>query len=271
MERKKVVLVTGASSGLGKDVATLMARRGYRVFGTSRNPSGAESHWYTMLALDVRSDESVDDCVRDILRQSGTIDVLINNAGFELAGAIEETSLEEAQSQFETNFFGIVRMVKAVLPAMRRQRSGHIINIGSLAGLLGVPFHGFYSASKFALEGYTETLRHEVRPFNIHVSIIEPSFMKTKLGVSSQLVGRNIDDYASESRRAQKYFEKALADGDNTSHTARVILSAIETVSPRLRYRTGKDATWLPRVKAIVPEESFAKGLRKRFGLDRNE
>jgi short-subunit dehydrogenase len=170
MPDQNVVPITGASSGVGQAAARLLAQRGYKVFGTSRNPATAESiPMVEMLPLDVRADASVHACVEAVSHRGGRLDVLVNNAGFELAGALEELSPPEAEAQFETNFFGVVRMINAVLPSMRQQKRGRIVNVGSLSGLSPIPFLGIYSASKFALEGYMEALRHEVKPFNIHV------------------------------------------------------------------------------------------------------
>ena len=160
MPDPRVVLITGASSGVGRATARLLAERGFTVFGTSRNPSSADGiPGVEMLPLDVHGDDSVRACVEAVVNRSGRLDVVINNAGYELAGALEELSSEEARAQFETNFSGVVRMVTAVLPQMRQQRRGHIINVGSLTGLTAIPFLGIYSASKFALEGYTARLR----------------------------------------------------------------------------------------------------------------
>lgn len=181
----------------------------------------------------------------------------VNNAGYELAGAIEETSLDEAKAQFETNFFGIVRVVKAVLPVMRRQQAGHIINISSLAGLLGVPFHGFYSASKFALEGYSESLSHEVCGFNIRVSLIETGILKTNLAKSALAAGQEIEVYSRLRRGASRYFEKSVAKGDDPAKAAEAIRSIIESDTLRLRHRIGKADVWLPRLKALVPWSMF--------------
>ena len=183
MSNQKVVLITGASSGVGQSTARLLSQKGYKVFGTSRNPASAEAiPAVEMLALDVRSDDSVAACVKAVTNEAGRIDVLVNNAAYELAGALEETSMDEAKTQFETNFFGVIRMVKAVLPSMRQQKQGQIINVSSLSGVSSIPFMGIYSASKFALEGYTEALRLEVNPFNIHVSLTEAGFLKTPAG-----------------------------------------------------------------------------------------
>jgi len=160
MSNQKVVLITGASSGVGQATAGLLSQKGYQVFGTSRNHAGAAATpGVEMLSLDVRTDDSVTACVKAVIDATGRIDVLVNNAGYELAGAVEEISLAEARSQFETNFFGVVKMVHAVLPSMRQQKQGRIINVSSFAGLSSIPFMGIYSASKFALEGYTDALR----------------------------------------------------------------------------------------------------------------
>src|SRR6058998_1295203 len=183
----QTVLVTGTSSGIGQAIARLLAERGFNVFGTARKPAAGRSSNVTMVALDVRSDDSVRSCVQQVLSQTGRIDVLVNNAGYTLMGAAEETSLDEAKAQLETNFFGVVRMVKAVLPRMRKAGSGKIINIGSLAGITAIPFGSFYTASKFALEGYTEALWHELRPFGIHATLIEPGFVSTPIGDSTQV------------------------------------------------------------------------------------
>src|SRR5262245_34601449 len=182
MSDKKIVLITGASSGVGQSTARLLSQNGYKVFGTSRNPDNSEAiPTVDMLALDVQAGDSVETCVTAVKSEAGRIDVLVNNAAYELAGALEETSIDEAKAQFEINFFGVVRMVKAVLPSMRQQKGGQIINVSSLSGLSSIPFMGIYSASKFALEGYTEALRMEVDPFNIHVSLVEAGFLKTPM------------------------------------------------------------------------------------------
>src|SRR6266702_4538899 len=174
----QTVLVTGASSGIGQAIAQLLAERGFKIFGTARKPAAPTLGNVTMVPLDVRSDDSVRACIDRV----GPIDVLVNNAGYSLMGAAEETSLDEAKAQLETNFFGVVRMVKAVLPAMRKAGAGKIITIGSLAGITAIPFGSFYTASKFAIEGYSEALWHELRPLGISVSVIEPGFVHTTIG-----------------------------------------------------------------------------------------
>ena len=265
----KTVLITGASSGFGRSTATLLANSGFTVFGTSRQPDKSRFFDYETLPLDVRSDESVQSCIRTIMECTGRLDVLINNAGYALAGGAEETSILEAKAQFETNFFGVVRMIKAVLPIMRKQQDGQIINISSLAGLMGLPFLGFYTASKYAIEGYTESLRHEVRAFNIRVSLIEPSFFKTNLTHSSQRSTGSVEDYSAMRDRAFQAFDQSVQTGEDPNRVAELILSVIKNKSPRLRYRIGRQSIWLPRVKALSPESAFEAGVRKNFHLDR--
>jgi NAD(P)-dependent dehydrogenase (short-subunit alcohol dehydrogenase family) len=183
----KVALVTGASSGIGRAIVQLLAGQGMRVFGTSRSPDAE------LIRLDVTDDASVTQAVQSVLQGTDHLDVLVNNAGYALVGALEETSIAEAQAQFDTNLFGVLRMIRAVLPAMRRQGSGRIVNISSVAGIVPLPFQGIYAASKHALEGYTETLDHEVRQFGIRAALIEPTFTKTAIEVNSKTARESLD------------------------------------------------------------------------------
>jgi NAD(P)-dependent dehydrogenase (short-subunit alcohol dehydrogenase family) len=186
MTDQKVVLITGASSGIGRATAELLTSRGYRVFGAARNPDTVVPlQAVELLPLDVRDDGSVQAGVETALSRGGRIDVLVNNAGYTVVGAIEETSPSEAQALFDTNVFGVLRMVRAVLPAMRRQGSGTIVNTSSVLGLLPGPFMGLYASSKHALEGLSESLDHEVRGFGIRVVLVEPSFTKTQIGTNA--------------------------------------------------------------------------------------
>ncbi len=174
-----VVLVTGASSGFGKAICGALAADGHRVFGTIRAPRPGPPPTFATIELDVTRDDSVATGVANVMQAAGRIDAVVNNAGMGIAGAIEDTTVEEARLQFETNFFGTHRVCRAVLPQLRAQRSGHIINMSSLAGHVPLPFQGFYSATKFAIEAYSESLRMELRPFGISVSMIEPGDFAT--------------------------------------------------------------------------------------------
>ena len=269
MSNQKVVLITGTSSGVGQATARLLSQNGCKVFGTSRNPSAAEKiPNVEMLALDVRKDESVTTCVQTVADQVDHLDVLVNNAGYELAGALEELSLEEAKAQFETNFFGTVRMVKSVLPLMRQQKRGQIINVSSLAGLVAVPFMGIYSASKSALEGYTESLRHEVKPFNIHVSQVEVGFLKTPMMNHRQLATQPISGYDPWRQRALDTIRDSEEKGPGPGLVAEAILKLIASKRPPLRNVIGREAKLVFRLRRFVPAGMFERAIRSNFRLD---
>ena len=269
MSEPQVVLVTGASSGVGKAATQLLAAHGFRVFGTSRNPSAnGNPPGVTMLPLDVRADGSVAACVSAVSDQARRLDVLVNNAGFEQAGALEEISLDEARAQFETNFFGVLRMVNAVLPIMRRQRSGRIINVSSLSGIAPIPFMGIYSASKFAVDGYTEVLRHEVKPLGIHVSQVEPGFLKTPMMDHRQTAARRIADYDPWRQRAYDAFRVQEEKGPGPEVVAETILKIATSNRPRLRYTVGQQAKVITRLRQFLPEAAFEQGTRSTFKLD---
>jgi len=224
-----------------------------------------------MLALDVRADDSVGACVKAVSSQVGQLDVLVNNAGYELAGALEELSLDEAKAQFETNFFGVVRMVKAVLPLMRQQKHGQIINVSSLSGLTPIPFMGIYSASKFALKGYTEALRLEVKPFNIHVSLIEAGFLKTPMMDKRQVAAERIREYDPWRQRAFNAIRDYEEKGPGPALVAETVLKIIASKTPRLRYVIGQQAKFVSRLRQFLPEGAFEQGVRSAFGLDKNK
>ncbi len=261
------VLVTGASSGIGAAIASLLHARGFTVFGTSRR-GAASPQSFPMLTLDVTSDSSVRACVDDLLARIGRLDLLVNNAGYALTGAIEETSLAEAQAQLDTNFFGVVRMVKAVLPAMRKARAGKIINIGSLAGLTAVPFSAFYSATKFALEGYSEALWFELQPFGIHVSLLEPGWVQSNITDASRRASAPLPEYDGPRSGAFAAFAHAVENGSSPDLVAHAVLHVAQSPAPGLRYRVGSDARWLPRLRSMAPWNLYASGVRRTFALD---
>jgi len=269
MSEKKVVLITDSFSGNGQSIARLLAQRGFTVFGTSRNPSSVQTiPDVEVLSLDVHLDESVNACVNTLLKKAGRMDILVNNAGYVVGGAIEEITLEQAKAQFETNFFGVARMVKAVLPIMRRQGNGQIINISSAVGLAPLPFLGFYSASKFALEGYTEALRHEVKPFQIRVSLVEPGFIKTNLLHYMQYGTDLVSDYDPWQQRASKAYRQYVEKALEPAQVAECVLHVIESRSPKLRYTVGKDASRIFRLRRLLPESLFEQGARRFLHLD---
>ena len=253
----QTVLVTGASSGIGQVIAQLLTERGFTVYGTSRKPTG------TLVPLDVRSDASVRAC----LERVGKIDVLVNNAGYTLMGSAEETSIEEAKGQLETNFFGVVRMVNAVLPAMRKAGAGKIVNVGSLAGITAIPFGAFYTASKFALEGYSEALWHELRPLGINVTLIEPGFVHTPIGEKTQIAAKPLSAYDGVRQRATAALGRHVEHGIVPEKVAATVLRVVQSRSPSLRYRVGTDAAWLPRLKSVLPWPLFAVGVRRTFAV----
>jgi len=261
MASVKVALVTGASSGIGHATAELLAASGFTVFGTSRAPSQT-THSYTWLPLDVRSDASVEAAIQSLLEQAGRIDVLVNNAGYAHIGAIEESSIADVQAQLDTNLFGVIRMIKAVLPVMRRQGSGRIINVSSVVGHVAPPYAGLYATSKFALEGLSEALREEVRQFGVDVSLVEPSYVKTS--IVSQQPTHPIAAYTPGRQAVLHSLNASVENVMEPSVVAHVILRAV-TSRPRLRYLVGQDAKLLVLLKRLLPEPLFERVRRRVF------
>jgi len=266
---KKVALVTGVSSGIGRATAVLLLDRGFRTFGTMRELSRANGlpPGLELIRLDVRDRESVRSCVQTVLDQSGRIDSLVNHAGYTLVGALEETSIEEAKEIFETNFFGVLRMCRAILPIMRSQKQGRIVNISSVLGFLPAPYQGLYAATKHALEAYSESLDHEVREFGIRVSAVEPGFTRTSIGQNARVAKDTLEVYAAERERVIDALQKSLAHGADPTTVARVVLDALTSQSPRLRYPAGREARLLNRLSRLAPAKMIDRGLRKQFGL----
>lgn len=265
----KVVVITGASSGFGSLLANVLAQKGHSVFGTSRNPSATTSlPNVTMLPLDVCDHNSVSTFARTVLSEADNrLDVLVNNAGYLCEGPLEEVTLEQLKAQFETNFFGAVRMINAFLPTMGKQRSGHIINISSMAGLLALPFKGAYSASKFALEGYSESLRQELKPIGIHVSIIEPSYYRTNMPGNKQRSSGHITDYDPHRGRMFARVQREWESAPGPEAVVETIANAVESRSPKLRYSIGKFKAFYLLCR-VVPESVWESGLRRYWKLD---
>jgi NAD(P)-dependent dehydrogenase (short-subunit alcohol dehydrogenase family) len=263
----RVVLITGASSGIGRVTAELLAARGYRVFGGVRTaPTTRPLEGVEVVPLDVRDAASVRSCVEQVRSRAGRIDVLINNAGVNLVGAVEETSIGQAQALFDTNVIGVLRMMQAVLPDMRRQGSGLIVNISSILGLIPAPFMGVYASSKHAIEGLSESLDHEVRAFGIRVVLIEPHYIRTNLDASAAQAESRIDAYAVQRQRTAAVITRDTNAAPEPKLVAQEVLRSIEGPY-RMRRPIGQAAllTWLRR---LLPPRLFEPSLRKAFALD---
>jgi NAD(P)-dependent dehydrogenase (short-subunit alcohol dehydrogenase family) len=269
-----VVLVTGASSGIGRACATRLHHRGYTVYGTSRrraeeSPPVANVP-YPMIQMDVDDGVSVQAGVAHLLDEAGGVDVVINCAGFGIAGAIEETAIDEAKAQFETNLFGVLRVCQAVLPTMREQRQGRIINISSIAGIIGTPFQGLYSASKFALEGLSETLSAEVAPFRIQVVVVEPGDFQTEF-TSRRRTTRGTgpgSPYHASFQRALRVIEADETGGGHPDQVARLVERIVRKRRPRLRYAVGPVAERLAAfLRPLVPGRWFARGIAAYYRI----
>jgi NAD(P)-dependent dehydrogenase (short-subunit alcohol dehydrogenase family) len=265
-----VALVTGASSGIGEATAERLAKAGYKVFGTSRRGVDAGERSFEMLSLDVTSDESVEAAVNEVTRLSARIDLLVNNAGVCVAPAgAEESSIEQARSIFETNFFGIVRMTHAVVPHMRRQGSGRIINIGSVLGFLPSPYGALYAATKHAIEGYSESIDHELRTRGIRVSIVEPAYTKTQIDANALEADSKLDDYREVRAALRRLLPRLIAAGDEPSVVADMVLEAASAARPRLRYTAGGMAGRLRFLRRFAPAGVVDAGIRRTLQLEK--
>jgi NAD(P)-dependent dehydrogenase (short-subunit alcohol dehydrogenase family) len=265
----KTALVTGASSGIGEATAERLARAGYKVFGTSRRAAEGNRRSFELLPLDVTSDESVEATVARVLDSQGRIDLLVNNAGFGIApAAAEESSMDQARAIFETNFFGIVRMTRAVVPHMRRQGSGRIINIGSVLGFLPAPYAALYAATKHAVEGYSESLDHELRTRGIRVSVIEPAYTRTRFGANFLEPDSKLDEYRDVRASMGRTLAEVLAAADDPGVVADVVLHAANAARPSLRYTAGARAGVLRLLRRFAPAILVDRGVRKQLGLD---
>jgi NAD(P)-dependent dehydrogenase (short-subunit alcohol dehydrogenase family) len=263
-----VALVTGVSSGIGRSTALALSQAGFVVYGTVRKPDAEVPQGIERVVLDVRDQGSIDAAVREVHQKAGRIDVLVNNAGGALSGAIEETGTEQAQALFDVNFFGVVRVTRAVLPVMRAQGSGRILLMSSVVGFLPAPFLGFYAASKHALEGYGESLDHEVRAFGVRVLLIEPGFMKTRIDQNSAVAAQKIDAYAAVRDRVQASVNTAVEKGDDPKLVAKAVVEAATAAKPKLRYTVGKGAGTLATLRSLMPAGIFDRSLRSQFRLD---
>lgn len=264
---RPVALVTGASSGIGAATVELLVTAGYKVYGTSRKSATAGQSAFEMLQLDVTSDESVEALVKDVMQRAGRIDLLVNNAGFGVAAAgAEESSLDQAKAIFDTNFFGIVRMTRAVVPYMRQQGAGRIINIGSVLGFLPLPYMALYSATKHAVAGYSEALDHELRTMGIRVLLVEPSYINTPFDANLLKPDAPLDVYRDICAGVEQRAKDVLAGADGPDVVAKSVVEAAVANQPKLHYYPGL-ARSTRLLRRFAPAGFVDAGVRKNLGL----
>lgn len=267
MANSKVVLVTGVSSGIGRAAAEQFVQRGCKVFGTVRSLSAAAPlPGVTLVEMDVRNNDSVRHAIAEIVGRTGRIDVLVNNAGMNMLGAVEETDNAEAMILFETNFFGAMRTIQAVLPHMREQRSGRIVNVSSVLGFLPAPYMGLYSASKHAIEGLSETLDHEVRQFGIRVTLVEPAYTKTSLEANSPQAKSTLAAYDRDRANVAAAVARDISKAPEPYAVATTIVDAA-LGKWRMRSTPAGQASLLSKLRRFMPASLVDASLRKQLGL----
>ncbi|MFA6097636.1 MAG: SDR family oxidoreductase [Candidatus Paceibacterota bacterium] len=277
MEKQKVVLITGCSSGMGLVTATYLAGKGYKVYASMRDldkknellkEAEKTGVLIEVLQLDVIDDVSVKNAVKKVVDKEGAIDILVNNAGYGSGGFLEDFSMEEIKDQFETNFFGLIRVIQAVLPSMRKQKSGMIVNISSIGGLISMPVLSIYNASKFAVEALTESLRVELAPFGIKATAIEPGNMRTNFKKSVKAAQRSqipSSAYYDAMKCFEKNIDKITQNVDDPILVAKAVYEAISSENPKRGYLVGKGSSSLIALKRILPNRVFEKIVAKIF------
>lgn len=266
---KKVVLVTGGSSGIGKSIAVHLNAADYKVYGTSRNPERYPESPIELIAMDVQDQESINAAIASILAQESTIDVLINNAGVGITGPMEETPIDAVKNAMDTNFYGPLRVLQAVLPVMRSQRSGRIINITSIAGYMGLPYRGIYSASKGALEIATEAYRMECAHLNIHFSNVAPGDFATNIA-AGRFHAPVIEgsDYAAGYSQTLQLIDDHVEEGNDPIEVARKIEEILKEKNPGIHYKVGSFMQKFSIVlKKILPEKTYERMLKNHYKL----
>jgi len=265
--QQPVAIVTGATTGIGAATARALHAAGYRVFGTYRKLPAPGMSGVDYVACDVTNDLAVDVAVREVLAKAGRIDLLVNNAGVGLMGAAEESSLDQAKWIFDVNLFGAIRMTKAVLPPMRHQRAGRIVNISSVLGLIPSPFSALYASSKHAIEGYSESLDHEVRGSGIRVVLVEPAYTRTGFDSNALVADQQNDHYAAARANAEAVFRAVMTTADSPDVVADAVVTAATAAAPRLRYAAGRVAKKVSLLRRFVPASAFDKSLRKQLQM----
>ncbi|HOJ93251.1 MAG TPA: SDR family oxidoreductase [Dictyoglomaceae bacterium] len=269
----KSVLITGASSGIGKACAEYLKDQGYHVYGTSRHGDGSiitndkNGGFLNMLRMDVQDDEMVNEVVKYIADREGTVDIAINCAGYGLAGAVEDTSPQEAMDEFNTNFFGVLRVCRAVLPYMRAKGNGLIINISSVAGFIAIPYQSMYSASKYALEALSQAMRIEVKPFGIKVTLIEPGDIRT--GFTSSRIwtkaAKGDTPYKERCQRAIESMEKSEMNGPGPEIVVKAVAKVIESKNPPIREVVGAEYKLIAFLRRIAPDRLIEYVVTKMY------
>ena len=277
-QQEKVAVVTGSSSGIGFETSLLLSRNGVYTYATMRNLNKSqqindvaekENLPLKVLQLDVTDDKSVKDAIRQVKDESSRIDVLINNAGYDVMGAVEDISIEEFKSQFETNLFGVIRVTKEVLPIMRNQRAGNIINISSVGGRIGIPLNSAYISSKFALEGLSESMRYELEQFGIDVILIEPGVVKSNFFENADVANNNTNNttsaYSQLTQNLYEGFEPMLKSNSSSlpSDVAKIIYKAIESNNREVRYLVGKDAISIINTRQKLSDKEFENWIKE--------
>lgn len=276
---KKVAVVTGSSSGIGYETALSLARNGFYTYATMRNLNKSKEIIENarnaglplkVLELDVASDDSVFKSIANIYGERGRIDVIVNNAGYALVGTVEDLSMEELRGQFETNFFGAVRVIKAVLPQMRKQRSGTIVNITSMGGRIAIPLDPAYHATKFALEGLSESMQYETSPFGIRIIVIEPGVVSSNFYSGLKMAKMSVDQsnpspYSQMLQGIEKAAGQMLKYAIPPAEVAKVIVNAVSSENPDFRYIVGDDAAQLIEASKKMSDREFRETIEKRF------
>lgn len=264
----KTAIVTGASSGIGLETAKALRAAGYRVYGTSRKPAAVGGD-VPLLACDVTDDASVAAMVETVFGETGRIDLLVNNAGFGISGAAEESSVGQAQAMFDVNLFGLIRTTRAVLPIMRSQKAGRIVNISSILGLVPAPYMALYGASKHAVEGYSESLDHEVRDQGIRIVLVEPAYTRTRFDQNLVRPDAPLDLYAAERTKRDHFMDEVMKTGDAPEVVAKVVVAAATASVPKRRYTAGSKARQVSLLRRFVPGGAFDRSFRKEMHLPR--
>ena len=279
-QQNKVAIITGSSSGIGFETSLILARNGFHTYAAVRNLEKSQplidmakkdGLSIQVIELDVSNDKSVKEAINKVLSESKRIDVVVNNAGYALVGSFEDQSMDEIKSQFETNFFGAIRVIQAILPTMRNQRNGRIVNVSSMGGRMAIPLDSAYHGTKFALEGLSESLQYEVEQFGIKIIIIEPGAIKSNFFNNLKMASkaqRPDSPYTQMMQKLNAGFSFILENAAHPVEVAKVILAAVTSEDPQLRYTVGDDAAMMLQAKRTMSDTEFRNLMKKQFLSD---